>query len=54
MSTEISKTRKIAAWIMAGMLTALFLFSATGKTVFASRTNGGNEISRLAGYYRFG
>jgi len=31
MSTEISKTRKIAAWIIAGLLTALYLFSASGK-----------------------
>ena len=31
MKTEISKTRKIAAWIIAGLLTALFLFSASGK-----------------------
>lgn len=28
---QLSKTRKIAAWIMAGTLTALFLFSASGK-----------------------
>lgn len=28
---EISKTRKIAAWIIAGLLTALYLFSASGK-----------------------
>jgi hypothetical protein len=28
---QLSKTRKIAAWIIAGMLTALFLFSASGK-----------------------
>ncbi|HES60198.1 MAG: DoxX family protein [Bacteroidales bacterium] len=31
MNTEISNTRKIVAWILAGLLTALFLFSATGK-----------------------
>jgi hypothetical protein len=32
MSTkEISKTRKIAAWVIAGSLTALYLFSAIGK-----------------------
>jgi len=29
--TEISKARKISAWIIAGSLTALFLFSSTGK-----------------------
>ncbi len=31
MTTEISKTRKIAAWIIVVLLTALFLFSASGK-----------------------
>ena len=31
MSTEISKTRKIAGWVIAGLLTALFLYSASGK-----------------------
>jgi uncharacterized membrane protein YcaP (DUF421 family) len=31
MSTEISKTRKIAGWVIAGLLTALYLFSASGK-----------------------
>lgn len=30
-TTEISKTRKIAGWIIAGLLTALYLFSASGK-----------------------
>jgi hypothetical protein len=28
---EISKTRKIVAWIIAGLLTALYIFSASGK-----------------------
>ena len=31
MNTTISKTRVITGWILAGLLTALFLFSATGK-----------------------
>ena len=31
MQTEISKTKKITAWIIAGLLTALYLFSASGK-----------------------
>lgn len=31
MSTEISKIRKISAWVISGLLTALFLFSAYGK-----------------------
>lgn len=31
MKTEISKSAKIASWVIAGLLTALFLFSATGK-----------------------
>jgi hypothetical protein len=33
-STEISKTRKITAWIIAGLLMALFAFSASGKLFF--------------------
>jgi hypothetical protein len=28
---EISKTRKIIAWVISGLLLALFLFSASGK-----------------------
>jgi hypothetical protein len=28
---EISKTRKITAWIIAGLLAALYLYSASGK-----------------------
>jgi len=32
-TTEISKTKQITAWVIAGLLTALFLFSATGKLV---------------------
>ncbi|HEY6915229.1 MAG TPA: DoxX family protein [Paludibacter sp.] len=31
MKTEISKTNKIIAWVISGLLTALFLFSASGK-----------------------
>ncbi len=31
MKTELSKRRKITGWIFAGLLTALFLFSAMGK-----------------------
>ena len=31
MKTEISKTSKIVSWVIAGLLTALFLFSASGK-----------------------
>ena len=30
-TTEISKTRKIIGWIIAGLLMALYLFSASGK-----------------------
>jgi len=33
MKTEISKTRKIIGWVIAGLLTALYLFSASGKLV---------------------
>ena len=31
MSTDISKTRKISGWVIAGLLAALYLFGATGK-----------------------
>jgi hypothetical protein len=31
MNTEISKSAKIASWVIAGLLTALYLFSASGK-----------------------
>jgi hypothetical protein len=31
MTTEISKTRKIAGWVISGLLLGLFLFSAAGK-----------------------
>jgi hypothetical protein len=31
MKTEISKTNKIIAWVISGLLTALYLFSASGK-----------------------
>ncbi len=31
MSTEISKTSQITAWVISGLLTALFLFSASSK-----------------------
>ena len=30
-TTEISKARKIAAWIIAGLLTALYFYSSAGK-----------------------
>ena len=32
--TEIARTRKITGWVIAGLLTALFLFSSTGKLLF--------------------
>jgi hypothetical protein len=31
MKTEISKSSKIIAWVISGLLMALFLFSASGK-----------------------
>lgn len=31
MNSQISTTKKVTAWIIAGLLTALFLFSAAGK-----------------------
>ena len=33
-TTTTSKTRKIGAWIIAGLLTALYLYSASGKLFF--------------------
>ena len=30
-ATDISKSRKITAWVIAGLLTALFIFSSSGK-----------------------
>ena len=30
-TTKISKIREIVAWVIAGLLTALYLFSASGK-----------------------
>ena len=32
--TEISKTRKITAWVIAGLLTALYFYSSSGKLFF--------------------
>ena len=31
MAKEVSKTRKITAWVIAGLLTVLYLYSASGK-----------------------
>ncbi len=31
MSIEISKTKKITGWVIAGLLTVLYLYSASGK-----------------------
>jgi len=31
MNKELDKTRRITAWLIAGLLSALFLFSAAGK-----------------------
>jgi hypothetical protein len=39
MSTEISKTRKILGWVIAGLLTALYLFSASGKIMHPEQLN---------------
>jgi len=33
-NTEISKARKITAWVIAGLLTALFFFTASAKLIF--------------------
>ena len=40
MNTEISKTRKIAGWVIAGLLTVLYLFSAYGKFSSPEQMNG--------------
>lgn len=37
MKTEISKTNQIIAWVIAGLLTALFIFSAYGKIMTAEQ-----------------
>ena len=33
-TAELSKPRKITAWIISGLLMALYLFSASGKLIF--------------------
>ena len=33
-TNEISKARKIAAWVIAGLLTALYFYSSSGKLFF--------------------
>jgi hypothetical protein len=33
-TTEISKTRKIASWVISSLLLALYLYSASGKLIF--------------------
>jgi len=38
MNTELSKGRKITGWIMAGILTAMLLFSAMGKLTMPEMT----------------
>ncbi|MCX6228877.1 MAG: DoxX family protein [Bacteroidia bacterium] len=40
MSKEISKPKKIAAWVIAGLLTGLFLFSAAGKFLHPEQLDG--------------
>lgn len=39
MKTEINKTKKVAGWIIPGLLTALFLFSASGKFMDPEQIN---------------
>jgi len=43
MNTELSKGRKITGWILAGVLTALFLFSAMGKFSMAEMAENFNK-----------
>ena len=40
MYNEINKTKKIITWIISGLLTALFLFSAAGKFTDPSQLAG--------------
>ena len=40
MNTEISKSRKITGWVIAWLLTALYLFSAYGKFANPEQING--------------
>ena len=39
MNTEISKARKITGWVIASLLTALYLFSAYGKFTNSEQLN---------------
>jgi DoxX-like family len=39
MNLEISKSRKISGWILAGLLTGLYMFSASGKFLHAEQLN---------------
>ena len=39
MNAEISKTRIILGWVIAGLLTALYLFSASGKIMHPEQLN---------------
>ncbi len=43
MNTELSKGRKITGWVLAGVLTALFLFSAMGKFSMPEMANNFNK-----------
>jgi len=43
MNTELSKGRKITGWVLAGLLTALFLFSAMGKFSMAEMAENFNK-----------
>jgi len=43
MNTELNKGRKITGWILAGVLTALFLFSAMGKFSMAEMAENFNK-----------
>ncbi len=44
MKIEISKTSKIVSWVIAGILTALFLFSASGKLFLHPEQMGQMEL----------
>ncbi len=51
MNTELSKGKKMTEWILAGLLTTLYLFSASGKFMIPKMAsnfeNWGNENRRV-------
>ncbi len=48
---EISKTRKICIWVIAGLLTALYLYSASGKYYFIPNKWNNLHLADWRNYY---